>query len=92
MRSRPCLFERLLGPRPRLTLVVSDMFVSEIWIEGRAPLITIHDYDWGQTDRHPAIDGEGVPFTPIRWKQPAWTLGLSLHPPGSIGLQHDHQP
>jgi ParB family chromosome partitioning protein len=64
-----------------LTLVVTDMFVREIWVEGRAPLIAIHDYDWGDTDPDPAFDDEGFAFSPINWRGPAWTLGLSLHPP-----------
>ena len=34
-----------LGPRPRMTLVVCDAQIAEIWVEGRAPLITIQDYD-----------------------------------------------
>lgn len=73
--------EQVLGPRPRLTLVISDMTVREIWVGGRAPLITIHDYDWGETDPNPAFDDEGLPFSPINWREPAWTLGLSFNPP-----------
>ena len=73
--------EHILGPRPRLTLVVDDARVVEIWIDGRAPLIDLHDYDWGETDRHANRDEEGFPFTPINWKGPAWALGLSLYPP-----------
>ncbi len=34
----------LLGPRPRMTLVIAEAQVAEIWVEGRAPLITIRDY------------------------------------------------
>ncbi|WP_084397238.1 ParB/RepB/Spo0J family partition protein [Henriciella aquimarina] len=71
----------LLGPRPRLTLVIADAQVAEIWVEGRAPLITIRDYDWGQTDPEPSRDGDGFPFTKINWRGPAWALGLSLYPP-----------
>lgn len=73
--------EQMLGPRPRLTLVICDMAVREIWVEGRAPLITVHDYDWGETDPDPAFDEEGSAFSSINWRGPAWTLGLSLHPP-----------
>ena len=73
--------EHILGPRPRLTLVVEASRVVEIWVDGRAPLIALHDYDWGETDRHAVRDAEGFPFTPINWKGPAWALGLSLYPP-----------
>ena len=65
--------------RPRLTIVIENQFVSEIWVEGRAPIISIHDYDWGETDPEPARDRDGFPFTKINWNQPAWALGLSLH-------------
>lgn len=70
-----------LGPRPELTLVMENQFVSQIWVDGRAPIICIHDYDWGETDRAPARDRDGFPYTKITWRQPAWALGLSLHPP-----------
>ena len=73
--------DQILGPRPRLTLVVEDSRIVEIWVDGRAPLIGLHDYDWGETDRHASRDAEGFPFTPINWKGPAWALGLSLYPP-----------
>lgn len=73
--------EQLLGPQPHLRLVIEDQFVREIWVEGRAPIITIHDYDWGETDPEPAFDEEGFAFSPINWRRPAWMLGLSLHPP-----------
>ncbi|WP_290497584.1 ParB/RepB/Spo0J family partition protein [Hyphomonas sp. UBA4494] len=71
----------LLGPRPRMTLVIAEAQVAEIWVEGRAPLITIRDYDWGETDPEACRDSEGFPFTKINWRGPAWALGLSLHPP-----------
>ncbi len=32
----------LLGPRPRMTLVIAEAQVAEIWVEGRAPLILCH--------------------------------------------------
>ena len=73
--------ERQIGPRPQITLVVQDQTVCEIWVNGRAPIITLHDYDWGETDPDPAIDAEGIAFSPINWRGPAWTLGLSLYPP-----------
>lgn len=72
--------EKLLGPRPQLRLVVEDQFVREIWVNGRAPIITIHDYDWGAADAGPAFDDEGFAYSHINWGRPAWMLGLSLHP------------
>ena len=80
-KFRPDIFTRLLGPRPSLTLVIEDQMVTEIWVQGRAPDISIRDYDWGQTDLHPKLDRDGYPFTPIKWRGSAWALGLSLHPP-----------
>ena len=71
----------LLGPRPRMTLVIAEAQVAEIWVEGRTPLITIRDYDWGETDPEACRDSEGFPFTKINWRDPAWALGLSLYPP-----------
>jgi len=70
-----------LGPRPRMTLVICDAQVVEIWVEGRAPIISIHDYDWGESDPVPLRDSDGFPFTKINWRAPAWRLGLSLYPP-----------
>ena len=61
-----------------MTLVIEDKLVREIWVNGRAPLVTIHDYDWGELDPEPSFDTEGFPFSPINWSGPAWTLGLSL--------------
>jgi ParB family transcriptional regulator, chromosome partitioning protein len=73
--------ERILGPRPQITLVVEDDRVVEIWVAGRTPRIAIRDYDWGRTDPAPAFDGEGFPYSNIHWSGPAWALGLSLYPP-----------
>lgn len=70
-----------LGPRPRMALVVEGQMVREIWVNGRAPTITIRDYDWGQSDTDPRVDRDGFPYTFIRWRRPAWALGLSLYPP-----------
>ncbi|MEL6859797.1 MAG: hypothetical protein AAGL97_09765 [Pseudomonadota bacterium] len=64
-----------------MTLVIEDMFVREIWVNGRAPLIRIRDYDWGPTDPDRVLDREGFAYSPINWNGPAWSLGLSLHPP-----------
>lgn len=72
--------EKLLGPRPQLRLVVQDHFVKEVWVDRRAPIITIHDYDWGAADRNSALDDEGFAYSHINWRSPAWMLGLSLHP------------
>ena len=74
-------FTRLLGPRPSLTLVIENQMVTEIWVSGRAPDISIRDYDWGETDTLPTLDRDGYPFTLIKWRGSAWALGLSLHPP-----------
>jgi len=73
--------DHIPGPRPRMTLVVKDDRIVEIWVDGRAPLIGLHDYDWGETDPDASRDAEGFPFTPINWKGPAWALGLSLYLP-----------
>lgn len=75
------VLEHLLGPRPQMTLVLVDGQVAEIWVEDRAPLISIHDYDWGESDPDPCRDADGFPFTKINWRRPAWALGLSLHSP-----------
>ncbi len=74
-------FEKILGPRPGLTLVIENQIVTEIWVAGRCPHITIRDYDWGATDPAPYLDRDGFPFTPITWRGAPWQLGLSLHPP-----------
>lgn len=73
--------EHILGPRPGLTLVIQDARVVEIWVAGRAPRISLRDHDGGETDPHALRDRDGLPFTPINWRLPAWALGLSLHPP-----------
>lgn len=73
--------ERILGPRPQMTLVVEGDRIVEIWVAGRAPRISIRDYDWGRTDPAPAFDREGFPYCDIHWGGPAWALGLSLYPP-----------
>ena len=73
--------ERILGPRPKLTLVVEADRIVEIWVAGRTPHIMIRDYDWGRTDPAPAFDREGFAYSDIYWSGPAWALGLSLYPP-----------
>jgi len=70
-----------LGPRPRMTLVICEQQVAEIWVEGRAPRISIRDYDWGETDPDATLDADGFAYTKINWRDPAWALGLSLYPP-----------
>ncbi|MFT5774845.1 MAG: hypothetical protein ACI9NG_000790 [Hyphomonas sp.] len=84
MSGKLDVFERLLGPRPGLTFVIVDQMVTEIWVAGRCPRITIRDYDWGETDLAPCFDRDGVPFTSVKWRGPVWQLGLSLHPPADI--------
>ena len=81
MRRSVSESERILGPRPEITLVVEDDRVVEIWVGGRAPRIAIRDCDWGRTDPAPAFDREGFPYSDIHWSGPAWALGLSLYPP-----------
>ncbi|GAB5457333.1 MAG: ParB/RepB/Spo0J family partition protein [Henriciella sp.] len=75
------VFSRILGARPNLTFVICQHQITEIWVEGRAPTITIRDYDWGESDPDPCRDADGFPFTKINWRRPAWALGLSLHSP-----------
>lgn len=79
--------ERLLGPRPHLRLVLENQLIREIWVEGRAPIITIDDYDGGVFDPEAAIDEEGFAFSLINWRGPAWALGLSL--PG-LGAEREN--
>lgn len=80
--------ERILGPRPQMTLVMQDRLVTEIWVNGRAPRISVHDYDWGETDRNPNYDRDGAAFSRITWREPAWRLGLCL-PVRDVGLRSD---
>jgi len=67
-----------LGPRPRMTLVICNDHVAEIWVNGRAPIIAVRDYDEGETDRDPIRDQDGFAYSQINWNAPAWMLGLSL--------------
>lgn len=69
----------IIEPRPQLTLIVECGFVHEIWVAGQAPLITIHDYDWGETDPLAMHDQDGAPYTMIKWRAPAWRLGLTVN-------------
>lgn len=78
------VLEQVLGPRPQMTLVLADGQVAEIWVDGRAPLISIHDYDWAATDPGHCRDTDGFAFSSINWRRPAWALGLSLHPHSSL--------
>jgi len=78
---RQTVFDKYLGPQADLTLVVRDMFITEIRVGNRRPHITIRDYDWGETDTAPERDVFGCPYTPITWRGPIWKMGLSLHPP-----------
>lgn len=70
-----------LGPRPRLTFIIADEHIAQIWVNGRAPRISIRDYDWGPTDPRARRDRDGYPYTKIHWTGPAWALGLSLRSP-----------
>lgn len=74
------VFERLLGPRPALTLDIEAGFVTALWVGGRCPDLIIHDYDLGRTDPDAPRDYFGAPFVPIRWSLPPWQLGLALAP------------
>ncbi len=77
----PDIFERVLGPRPTLTLDIEQGFVTAIWIAGRRPNLIIRDYDLGETASDAMRDSFGAPFVPIRWDLPPWRLGLALAPP-----------
>ncbi len=79
--SQPQKILSSLGPRPRLTFVICEGRVAEIWVNGRAPLIMIRDYDCGETDPNPSYDCDGFAYTNINWRAPAWALGLLLSPP-----------
>ena len=73
-------FERVLGPRPRLTLDIERGFVIAIWIAGRRPDVTIRDFDLGASASDASHDTFGAPFVPIHWSLPPWRLGLALAP------------
>lgn len=61
-----------------MTLVICNGYVAEIWVNGRAPIIAIRDYDEGETDQNAMQDQDGFAFSQVNWNAPAWTLGLSL--------------
>lgn len=69
-----------LGPRPSLTLMIQSGYIQEIWVQKGAPIITLHDYDWGETDPMAIQDGEGLSYSKFTWKEPVWKLGLSIQP------------
>lgn len=73
-------FERLLGPRPALTLDIERGFVIALWIGGRRPDLIIRDFDLGAAAPDAARDAFGAPYVPIHWHQPPWRLGLALAP------------
>ena len=73
-------FERVLGPRPRLTLDIELGFVTAIWVAGRRPDVTIRDFDLGASAPDASLDYFGAPFVPISWSLPPWRLGLALAP------------
>lgn len=66
-------------PRPEITLVVENGFIREIWVAKRAPLITIHDYDWGESDPLAVRDQDGAAYSKIEWREPSWRLGLTIN-------------
>ena len=77
----PDIFEKLLGPRPSLTLDIEQGFVTAIWVDGRCPNVTIRDFDLGASAADASRDYFGAPYVPINWHQPPWRLGLALAPP-----------
>lgn len=74
-------FERLLGPRPALTLDIERGFVTRLWVAGRRPDILIRDYDLGVFEPDATFDPFGGRYVPINWVLPPWQLGLALAPP-----------
>ena len=77
----PDIFERLLGPRPSLTLDIEEGFVTGLWVAGRRPDLIIRDFDLGATASDASLDFFGAPYVPINWHLPPWRLGLALAPP-----------
>lgn len=73
-------FDRVLGPRPRLTLDIERGFVIAIWVAGRRPDVTIRDFDLGASTPDASLDYFGAPYVPINWSLPPWRLGLALAP------------
>ena len=73
-------FDRLLGPRPTLTLDIEQGFVTALWVERQCPRIIIRDFDLGASSADAGRDYFGAPFVPIRWTLPPWQLGLALAP------------
>ncbi|PKP79642.1 MAG: hypothetical protein CVT79_18660 [Alphaproteobacteria bacterium HGW-Alphaproteobacteria-18] len=73
-------FERVLGPRPQLTLDIELGFVTAIWVAGRRPDVTIRDFDLGASATDASLDTFGAPFVPIHWSLPPWRLRLALAP------------
>ena len=77
----PDIFEKLLGPRPSLTLDIEQGFVTGLWVAGRRPDLIIRDFDLGGSASDASRDYFGAPFVPINWHLPPWRLGLALAPP-----------
>ena len=73
-------FDRVLGPRPRLTLDIERGFVIAIWVAGRRPEVLIRDFDLGASAPDAACDFFGAPYVPVHWSLPPWRLGLALAP------------
>lgn len=73
-------FERVLGPRPMLTLDIERGFVTALWVAGRRPDLLIRDFDLGAGTPDAALDYSGAPYVPVHWSLPPWRLGLALAP------------
>ena len=69
-----------IGLRPQMVLTLQDGWVQEIWVNGRAPIISLHDYDWAETDPLALRDADGHAFSCLNWSSPAWRLGLTVNP------------
>lgn len=81
------MFERLLGPRPVLTLDIEQGFVTALWINGRRPNLIIRDFDLGASAADADRDFFGLPYVPISWTLPPWRLGLALAPEEILRMQ-----
>lgn len=73
-------FERVLGPRPQLTLDIEQGLVTAIWVAGRRPDVTIRDFDLGASAPDAPRDWFGAPYVLVHWPLPPWQLGLALTP------------
>lgn len=81
------MFERLLGPRPVLTLDIEQGCVTALWINGRRPNLIIRDFDLGASTPDADQDFFELPYVQIRWNLPPWRLGLALAPEEMLRMQ-----